>query len=200
MFVITQHSSDVQILNYIKQQLGFGSVIKQGTNTHRFIVQEDPKRGIQLLVALFNGNLILPSKQDSFVNFLTAFNAMAGRGRILINQVEHIPSAILPSLSNAWLSGFTDSEGCFTISFLSNSNAFRIRYLVSQKWEINLPILNHLIGLFQVGSIEAHSIAENYSFVVSGLKACYKVYPYTGRGNTSPDEQKPTTRGSFRRE
>jgi len=67
MFVITQHSSDVQILNYIKQELGFGSVIKQGTNTHRFIVQD--KRSIQLLVALFNGNLILPSKQDSFVNF-----------------------------------------------------------------------------------------------------------------------------------
>lgn len=41
-FVVTQSSLDVESLNYIKDNLGFGRVIKQSVkqNTHRFIVQD----------------------------------------------------------------------------------------------------------------------------------------------------------------
>jgi len=41
-FVVTQSSSDLEILNYIKNNLGFGKVIKQSVkqNTHRFIIQD----------------------------------------------------------------------------------------------------------------------------------------------------------------
>ena len=32
--------------------------------------------------------------------------------------------------------------------------------------------------MFQGGAIEAHSKADNYSYVLTGEKACYKVYSY----------------------
>jgi len=45
-FVITQSTTDVQSLYYIKDNLGFGKVIKQSIkqNTHRFIIQDLKKR------------------------------------------------------------------------------------------------------------------------------------------------------------
>lgn len=41
-FVVTQSSSDIDVLNYIKDNLGFGRVIKQSIkqNTHRFVIQD----------------------------------------------------------------------------------------------------------------------------------------------------------------
>ena len=41
-FVVTQSTTDVRSLNYIKDNLCFGKVIKQSVkqNTHRFIIQD----------------------------------------------------------------------------------------------------------------------------------------------------------------
>jgi Cytochrome C and Quinol oxidase polypeptide I/LAGLIDADG endonuclease len=56
-FVITQSSSDVQVLNHIQTNLGFGKVIQQSksNNTHRFIVQD--LSHILLICQIFNGNI-----------------------------------------------------------------------------------------------------------------------------------------------
>ena len=61
-FVITQSSSDVQVLNYIKTNLGFGKVIQQSksNNTHRFIVQD--VSNILLICLIFNGNMVFFTK------------------------------------------------------------------------------------------------------------------------------------------
>ena len=40
IFVITQSTRDIQILKYIQQNLGFGRVIKQGSYTSRFVVED----------------------------------------------------------------------------------------------------------------------------------------------------------------
>ena len=61
---------------------------------------------------------------------------------------------------------------------MSNSNAFRTRYIVSQKGDINLPILSEFINIFQTGCIEGHSIKDNYSYIVSSLKNVELIYPY----------------------
>ena len=175
-FVITQSTDDENILKIIQDQLGFGRVIKQGKRTSRFIVED--KKGLELINSLFNGNLVLPSKQQSFNEFIQLYNKKAIKGKILLDPIKAIKSNILPSLSNSWLTGFTDAEGCFTVSFLSNLIAFRFKYLVSQKGDINVPILSHLILLFNTGVIEAHSKKSNYSYIVNGGKACYNVYDY----------------------
>ena len=53
-FVVTQSSLDLDILNYIRDNLGFGKVIQQSIkqNTHRFIVQDI--KNIHLICLLFN--------------------------------------------------------------------------------------------------------------------------------------------------
>ena len=111
-FLITQGSDDVQVLHMICDTLGFGKVIKQGKRTSRFIVQD--KRGLELIVSLFNGNLILPTRQRQFIEFMKAYNSKANNGKIQVSVITPIQSTILPSLSDGWLSGLTDSEGCFT--------------------------------------------------------------------------------------
>ena len=176
LFIITQATEDVQVLNLIQETLGFGKVIKQGKRTSRFIVQD--KKGLELIVSLFNGNLVIPTKQQDFYKFIALYNKKAIKGQILLAEVTPIKSGPLPSVSNGWLSGFTDAEGCFTVSFLSNSNSFRLRYLITQKGDINVPILSYLILLFKTGVIEAHSKKQNYSYIVNGEKACYKLYFY----------------------
>jgi hypothetical protein len=175
-FIITQSTEDENVLKFIRNKLGFGRVIKQGHRTSRYIVSS--KKELELILSLFNGNIILPSKQQSFNEFTKIYNNKAIKGKIILEPIKHIKSNILPSLSNCWLSGFTDAEGCFTVSFLSNSNAFRLRYLVTQKGDINVPVLSHLILLFNTGVIEAHSKKSNFSYVITGEKACYNIYDY----------------------
>lgn len=217
-FVVTQSTEGIKILNFIQNTLGFGKVIKQGIRTSRFIVQDI--NNIYLLILLFNGNLILPSRKLKFRTFLDNFNNKISKGKIKIpslickkdsktiissdcyvslksnvakgkinnfnyinqsqvNLIKPANSNIFPSLTNSWLSGFTDAEGCFTVSFLSKpSNAFRLRYIVSQKGIENLPVLSHLILLFKAGRIEGHSAKSNYSYILSGKNNCYKLYDY----------------------
>nr|YP_010470466.1 LAGLIDADG endonuclease [Inonotus hispidus]UVF37954.1 LAGLIDADG endonuclease [Inonotus hispidus] len=217
-FVITQSTEDIKILEFIQNTLGFGKVIKQGKRTSRFIVQDI--KNIYLLILLFNGNIVLPTRKFKFRAFLNSFNEKINKGKIKsssifssnnnefklsfnlsdltspnvnnanlnilnlasqkqVKLIKFVDSKILPSLNNSWLSGFTDAEGCFTVSFLSKpSNAFRLRYIVSQKGDENLPVLSHLILLFKGGVIEAHSAKSNYSYILSGKDNCYKIYNY----------------------
>lgn len=145
-FVITQSTSDIRTLEFIKETLGFGKVISQSATTSRFICNTlRYKLEIELIISLFNGNLVFPSRQKSLKIFIDGFNIWCSKGRIKLNKIDFIPSAILPDLTNSWLAGFTDAEGCFTVSILSNSVAFRFRFILTQKGEINLPILNHLV-------------------------------------------------------
>jgi hypothetical protein len=177
-FVITQSSADIKILEYINKYLGFGKVIKQGKRTHRFICQDI--QSIYLIILLFNGNIMLPSRKNNFKKFLDNFNLKINSGNISYPYVKPRNNNLSLSLNNSWLSGFTDAEGCFTVSFLSgtSSNAFRFRYIVSQKGDLNLPFLSQIITLFKAGRIEAHSKKSNYSYIFSGAKICDYIYDY----------------------
>jgi len=71
-FVITQSTSDINVLKYIKETLGFGKVIAQSINTSRYVTQS--KTEISILIHLFNGNIVLPSKQEKLDEFIKGFN------------------------------------------------------------------------------------------------------------------------------
>ena len=173
-FVIIQSTQDVDILECIQLRLGFGKVHPQGKRTSRYIVQD--RRGLYILYSLFNGNLIFPSRKAQFKGWVE----WGGLGSVKKGQsIRPITDRkILPSLHNGWIAGLTDSEGCFTASFLCNSNAFRLRFILSQKGDLNLPVLSRFIELFEGGNIEAHSIKGNYSYILSGVKNSYKIYQY----------------------
>jgi len=179
-FVITQSTTDIKSLNYIKDNLGFGKVIKQSIkqNTHRFIVQD--LKNLILICLIFNGNMVFPTRNARFLTFLSSFNE-----RLLKKNLDciiPINSCIIPSLKDNWISGITDGEGSFTCSLLSNSNNFRFRYILTQKWEVNKYVLEHIMNIFNEnlvkGSVVTHSIENIWEYRVNGLKNCKGLFSY----------------------
>nr|QYC94405.1 putative LAGLIDADG homing endonuclease [Oedogonium sp. 1_circle_61917] len=171
-FVITQGEKGKDILDKIKETLGFGTVIKQGPRVYRFIVRK--KEELRLIIFLFNGNIVLPSRKKQFNLFINEYNK-----KKKVEVINYINSNnFIPSLSNTWILGFTEAEGCFTISLLKNSNAFRIRFILAQKGAENLPILSKFILLFGIGRIEGHSYKDNYGYIISGLSNIEKIFVY----------------------
>lgn len=172
IFVITQSTKDLQILQFIQKTLGFGRVIKQGlrSNTSRFIVEDIAS--LTLLVAIFNGNLVFPIKQASFALFLEAFNNKAKNQEVVFKN-----SLVNPTFYDYWLCGFTDAEGCFSCSFLGNSNAYRFRFILAQLGTINLPVLKYLTTLIG-GVVRPHSIQGVNVLTVNGVRNMVRVFEY----------------------
>lgn len=173
-FVIVQGKTNVDVLYKIRDRLGFGQVIKQNERIYRYIVQK--KSEIMLIICLFNGNLVLPTRKAQFATFIQTYNS-----RPISNIIPYSNNKNLPSLDNTWLLGFVEAEGCFTISLLSNSNAFRTRFMLAQKGDVNLPILSTIAIKFQCGVVEGHHLKDNYQYVVSGLSNVIKIYDYFDR-------------------
>ena len=134
VFKLTQASIDAQVLFYIKKKLGFGSVSLQSitSKTHQYRVRS--KEHLIKIINLLNGNLITKAKIAQFKLFLEAFNVKYKTDIVFIECNNKV------TLDNAWLSGFTDAEGCFTcsafLSKLTNNYIVTVRYIISQKNDI----------------------------------------------------------------
>lgn len=153
-FVITQGYRNIFVLYYIKTTLGFGRVVKQGTQTFRFVVQDYD--GLQKLIHLVNGKVVLKKKKVDLKNFIDAFNKYYGTNLVFIDNL------VLPTLNDSWIAGFTDGDGCFNISFIKPKNKFLIRFILSQQED-----LSFLKPIFQVGFVEYNSANKNFSYVIS---------------------------------
>lgn len=173
-FIISQGASNKNVLDIIQYNLNMGSVIKQGKNVYRFIINK--KLEVSLIINLFNGNIVLPTRKVQFNNFLNIYNSK--KDITNIKEINYITATNFPTFEDNWLLGFTEAEGSFTISFLSNSIAFRTRFILSQKGAENLIIFSKLILLFNCGIIEGHSKKDNYQFIISGLKNLPNLYKY----------------------
>ncbi len=179
-FVVSQSTLDIAVLNYIKNMLCFGKVIVQSSKqkTHRYVVQD--LNNLYLICLLFNGNMVFPTRNARFISFLSFFNEkLLKKG---IKPIDILIGYVKPSLNDGWLSGITDGEGCFTTSILSNSSAYRIRYILTQKWDINKLVLIHILNLFNInkniGCIVPHSAPNTWELRINGVKNCKLLYPY----------------------
>jgi len=179
-FVITQSTIDVKSLYYIKDNLGFGKVIKQSVkqNTHRFIIQDI--KNIYLICLLFNGNMVFPTRKARFLTFLSSFNEKLLKKNIA--TIAPLDVCIIPSLKDGWLSGITDGEGSFTCSLLSKGPSYRFRYILTQKWNANKYVLNHLSAIFYEyrvkGAVVPHSASDVWELRVNGVKNCKGLFTY----------------------
>jgi hypothetical protein len=179
-FVVTQSTIDVKSLYYIKENLGFGKVIIQSTKqkTHRFIVQDF--NNLFLICLIFNGNMVLPTRNARFLTFLSLFNEKIVKNKLDI--ILPLTNTVLPSLNDSWLSGITDGEASFTCSILSNSNAFRFRYILTQKWEANVVVFEHIKNLFNTigakGAIVPHDGDNVWELRINGIKNCKNLFSY----------------------
>ena len=179
-FIITQSTSDINILYYIQDILGFGKVISQSAKVSRYVTQS--KKEIDIIISLFNGNTILPLRKEKLNFFINGFNKWIKKGKIRLETVIFKNEIILPSLNNSWLAGFTDGEGCFTCS-INNKKGFSIKFILAQKGIININILEQICKLFNAGAVSEHFVEGAYEYRINGVKNCFNVYSYFDKYN-----------------
>ena len=180
-FVITQSTTDIKSLNYIKENLGFGNVIKQSVkqNTHRFVIQD--LKNLYLICLIFNGNMVFPTRKARFLIFLSSLNEKLLRRNLV--TIPPLDVCVEPTLNDNWISGITDGEGSFTCSFLKKGSAYRFRYILTQKWEVNKIVLEHILNLFVTeltlkGSVEPHTVEKIWEIRINGVKNCKSLFHY----------------------
>lgn len=165
------------------------------------------KLDIYLICLIFNGNMVLPSRQQRFLQFLIAYNKYiikyANNKFQILNPIN---KCVLPSLKGNWISGFTDAEGSFSCSIFSNSNEnYRVIFKLSQKWDINKHVLEHILYLLftqkypintdnivffpgernkysedisLIGTVVPHSLKYTWELRINGLNNCMKILSY----------------------
>lgn len=181
MFVITQSNYNIEILHGIQQGLGVGRVITQSKalNASRYIVQD--QIGLSLIVSLFNGNLILPSRQLQFVKFITAYNNIIDKPRIrapirTIPKILLINKTLTFSLNDHWLVDFSNSKACFHAPFRKTN--YRFEYSVSQKHNANKKVLERIQQLFNAGVIRPHNQPGHWSYYTVNICLCDIIVNY----------------------
>ena len=160
VFVLTQ--KETAILNHIHETLGIGRVRTYG-NYSRYRV--DDKEGIRVLTSLFNGNLVLDKRKIQVKKWLDVLN------------IEQINNNVTPSLSNSWLAGFIDAEGCFNVTLFKRKAMalgyqVKLRFMIDQKDCLNTMLfIKDLLNLFltnrklKEGSVGVMHRIESNSFV-----------------------------------
>ena len=84
--------------------------------------------------------------------------------------LKHPLKSASPNLTNSWLCGFTDAEGCFNVTLIPRSQTYtqvQVRFMLSQKGE--LEILNKFAELLG-GRISYLKSYDGYNMTVNLLK------------------------------
>ena len=178
-FVLTQKESDILYKIQFKFNIGVVKHFPQGksgknNDFYRWIV--DNPSHILLLAYLFNGNLAQNHRIEQLALWVNALNNRFGSKTIKLNNTP-----VLVTLRDAWLSGFTDAEGCFNISITANSrytlgHVIKMRYVLDQKDSV---ILSRVCELFGFGKVTLRSGTNSvYRYTATGFKALNDVIAY----------------------
>ena len=144
-FDITQSISDIQVLYYIKKELGFGKILmreKENRNVGVFYVSS--KENFSRLIHIFNGNLCTHYKKEQFRVWLNRYNKQYNK------HVAFKDRLVKPSLHSGWISGFVDAEGCFygRVKSCNTSILRRAPHLTFQVSQKEFDIIKTLRDLF----------------------------------------------------
>ena len=156
-----------QILFKIKKQLQMGIVFysKDGYWTYSI----SSKFQIFTLIHLFNGNLQLHKTQTRFKEWVNAHNQWWPKQHITLkshSQISHYTS-------NAWLSGFSDADGSFSI-YLGPTHRLRLKWYIDQCDEFVL--LTKIRNFLNAGHLENKKCKTNSN--------CHRLLIDTFRGIT----------------
>lgn len=193
--VITQKES--AILYHIHNSLGIGQVKyypqgKSGNKNGFYRFTVDKLSHILLLAFLFNGNLAITHRINQLSLWITVLNLkFEDKGQRFNSKPVKI------TLEHAWLSGFTDAEGCFNVSVTFNSryklgSVIKMRFLLDQK---NNLILEKIKDLFGFGKVTLRSQTEDvYRYTATGftsmntIKNYFKLFPLKSKKKSSFDK------------
>jgi len=124
-FIVTQDQKSVNVLYALKTKLKCGGIHKNGKNMRAFQVSN--KNHIQnIIIPFFTKNPLLTQKKQDFLLFADSFNQY---NHCNLHPYQHVPSKTLVLCTNSkekqkitdgWIRGFIDGEGCFCVSMVRN--------------------------------------------------------------------------------
>ena len=145
----TLGQKDAKLIYKIKKCLGFGYVFG---HEQIFYFRVDDVRGIQRIQSIFNGNLVLPKKRVQFTSWVNFKPEIQHSTFCFVDEPKNLR---LPSLEDAWISGFIEAEGCFYVKLNPTKNNPDLFSVKSQKLTITQQdthgentILEHIKQLF----------------------------------------------------
>lgn len=144
-FDITQSISDIQVLYYIKKELGFGKILmREEENRNVGVFYVSSKENFSRLIHIFNGNLCTHYKKEQFRVWLTTYNKQYNM------NVRFKDKLVKPSLYSGWISGFVDAEGCFygRVKSCNTSKLRKAPHLTFQVSQKEFDIIKTLRDLF----------------------------------------------------
>lgn len=144
-FDISQNMQDIQVLYYIKKELGFGKILfRKELDRNVGVFYVTSKDNFTKLTAIFNGNLSTIYKKEQFRRWLYTYNKQYSMDIVFKDTL------LKPSLYSAWLSGFTDAEGCFygRVKPCVTSKLKRAPLLTFQVSQKELEIIKIIKSLF----------------------------------------------------
>lgn len=172
-FVITQKENI--ILKQIQKKLNMGSICLTKNNIYRFTVNNESD--ILKLAYIFNGNFIL---RHRITQLYLWFSILDQKG-LKIPEFNNKP--LYPSLKNAWLSGFTDAEGCFNVQIYNRKDTNILskrvikRFILDQNNFYNEFI--HISNLFDSGFISLRpKTSHQFRLTITSYKALNRVITY----------------------
>ena len=188
IFVINQKNP--QVLYKIKSKLGYGTITgpysqknPSGTISTYYRYRVGDFEGTRNLVEIFNGELVLDKTRERFAKYLEVQNRRACKPTFNAPVIALIDSAMEPSLSHGWLSGFIDAEGCFSHSFSRNVSSdeiasVKLRFTLPQKGEKRVfDYLQSILG----GSLGLEGSEGYYRLEVSGQNDLKRIIDYLGQ-------------------
>lgn len=126
--------------------------------------------------------MVFPTRNARFLTFLSSINEKLLK--LNINKpISPILDCVTPTLQDSWIAGIIDGEGCFFCSLLSTSSAYRVGFLLTQKWEANKYVLEHIMNLFSKnlsasGSVRPRSNSDVWDLKINGVSNCKGLYLY----------------------
>lgn len=119
--------TDIVLLQKVRSELGFGKVSSDYSKAKSFRFVVEDQKGIKRIMALLNGNLILPKRRAQFAKWIEAGARFLDENFCLKQDVPKI------SKENGWLSGFIEAEGCFYAGFTAPSQRSKLSRRLTQK-------------------------------------------------------------------
>jgi LAGLIDADG endonuclease len=126
------------------------------------------------LANIFNGNLFLDHRIEQLETWIQILNQKG-------YNINFIPDRVSISLSDGWLSGFTDAEGCFNVTVAKRAAmllGFRVilRFIIDQNDNNALISIQNLFGY---GGVNFRSeTASCYRYEVTNLNNVPSIIKY----------------------
>lgn len=192
-FKVSQKSNNIQVLHFIKKNLGVGKIRSDNLNMSHYLVRklQDLEN---IIIPLFTENPLLTVKEFNFLNFKHAlfyhkycndnnFNKII----YINNNFKHkIPKNFLASSWNLkkynkeiitkwWLVGFIEADGSFYIS-IKDENRLVHGFGLTQKYD--KPVLLEIKKILKIESLVKYNKKGFYSLDSTNKKSLKFIKKY----------------------